>query len=768
MIIWVSRITPLLLLSSLLYIYFPHQSSIRTVDDHTKELSEPLNRILKVFNSSTYGDFDPAQDRWLDIQGFRKGDAYAWDQILLVKQQAIKHFRSAHGREDETLLLDVPPKDAAARPSPNPPLYQNLTGYVRGLWSQDQIKHFENRSNEHKSVGSIAFRGNISGSLGDVHIDIVESGQPDISYGTSARGIRVEITIYQRSPEISWTFKLHGQHMLETGTVVLATSSKDFQGLAALPHLAYSERHFDAIKNRLNRTLPQFLEAQFEWENITASESPETFQFADCEMLAYLQQEPVKFAPNVFDTINDLEQEFRYPMGRTKGPTPKLKMNMVLFSPNCGYVISTSTSDGTLDTCLIGEKVEARQRRTQLHIALLVVVVSIQLYFMVRQMKFASTPSMRDRVSYYTMFIMVVGDGQIYVALCCVSTLSESAFTMFSAATFMSALGCMAFAADFLRNIDEVQYQVSSNRRRTMLPPNSSTAESAVPIITAGGADILPTATRSEPMQPSFTSATPVGGAELVFTEARPSQFDTDQQHARTMSVFVVFSLVLFFCLNLYALTWRRAARQRYLDVACFIYLSLWVPQIYRNVMRNCRKALTTEFLLGQSFTRIGLVLYAYIYHDNLLFLQPNRAKTVLLVTWMLFQIAVLRAQEVFGPSLVVPKAWLPSAYDYHPVFRDDDESHQSLLGHSSHSPTSSNPFTESKHERLGRVFDCAICMQDVGVPIMHHSAWGTERLRSREYMVTPCRHVFHAKCLEAAMKYRLQCPVCRESLPPM
>ena len=37
-----------------------------------------------------------------------------------------------------------------------------------------------------------------------------------------------------------------------------------------------------------------------------------------------------------------------------------------------------------------------------------------------------------------------------------------------------------------------------------------------------------------------------------------------------------------------------------------------------------------------------------------------------------------------------------------------------------------------------------------------------------RLYMVTPCRHIFHTACLEGWMRFRLQCPICREELPPI
>jgi hypothetical protein len=70
---------------------------------------------------------------------------------------------------------------------------------------------------------------------------------------------------------------------------------------------------------------------------------------------------------------------------------------------------------------------------------------------------------------------------------------------------------------------------------------------------------------------------------------------------------------------------------------------------------------------------------------------------------------------------------------------------------------------------------DCAICMQVLEVPVVgagedaSTSAGGVAGMLARRlYMVTPCRHVFHSNCLEGWMRFRLQCPICRENLPPL
>ncbi len=50
---------------------------------------------------------------------------------------------------------------------------------------------------------------------------------------------------------------------------------------------------------------------------------------------------------------------------------------------------------------------------------------------------------------------------------------------------------------------------------------------------------------------------------------------------------------------------------------------------------------------------------------------------------------------------------------------------------------------------------ECVICMNPLDV----------QRLPAR--MVTPCGHVFHNKCLHKWMDVKMECPTCRQPLPP-
>lgn len=80
------------------------------------------------------------------------------------------------------------------------------------------------------------------------------------------------------------------------------------------------------------------------------------------------------------------------------------------------------------------------------------------------------------------------------------------------------------------------------------------------------------------------------------------------------------------------------------------------------------------------------------------------------------------------------------------------------------------------------RSVDCAICRELLEVPVFNNKASSSNSgpgaggptsgitgvFARKAYMVTPCRHIFHTNCLEGWMKYRLQCPICREELPPL
>ncbi|KAF4303653.1 DSC E3 ubiquitin ligase complex subunit 1 [Botryosphaeria dothidea] len=197
--------------------------------------------------------------------------------------------------------------------------------------------------------------------------------------------------------------------------------------------------------------------------------------------------------------------------------------------------------------------------------------------------------------------------------------------------------------------------------------------------------------------------------------------------------------------------------------------------------MRNCRKALRWDYVVGQSLLRLLPFYYLFAYPGNVLLLKPDLKFLAVLSGWVWLQVCALFSQEHLGPRFFVRESWVPPAYDYHPVLRADEEgaslpSGGKVLAGEDSGLSSATKAGESR-DKGKKVFDCTICMQDLEVPVVPAGAGdgdggstglSASLLARRAYMVTPCRHIFHSVCLEGWMRYRLQCPICRETLPPL
>ena len=346
----------------------------------------------------------------------------------------------------------------------------------------------------------------------------------------------------------------------------------------------------------------------------------------------------------------------------------------------------------------------------------------------------------------------------------------------------------------------------------TQVPPSTNTTEPAQQpnTTTPQPPGALPASPPSQPQPqqqpPSDTGATPVfmpsDQEGLVSTStppttapgtAPPLQIQTQTFGALYTRFYLLLLASLFLSLN--ASTWPSPLKRTFFTLLAFIYLSFWLPQINRNVQRNCRKALSWEFVVGQSVLRLLPMAYFYAYEGNVLFAPPDYTSLAVLGGWVWVQLVLLGSQELIGPRWFVRKGWAPEAWDYHPVLREDEEGATLPIGFEESLSQPSSPIKErrrssvtspasatltrtSTHDRekekekdpSKRTFTCAICMQDLSVPIVPAGESAPSGpaglLQRRQYMVTPCRHIFHSGCLEGWMKYRLVCPVCREGVP--
>lgn len=232
----------------------------------------------------------------------------------------------------------------------------------------------------------------------------------------------------------------------------------------------------------------------------------------------------------------------------------------------------------------------------------------------------------------------------------------------------------------------------------------------------------------------------------LIWKARRPSGFSEGWEAMRrelSMLYSRFYGSLLLGIFLLYQL-------QNHVRLFVFGLYSFWVPQIILNIVEDHRRPLLPVYIAGTSLTRLAIPLYFWGCPHNFLHIEPQPETAVGLVGWLLTQALILLSQYKFGPRWFIPKEFLPEKYDYfRAVSVEDDEivDLEAPVGASDERALIGPQSTEVRRE-------CCICMESVAI-------------HSRDRMVTPCNHFFHAACLERWLEVRLECALCRSPVPP-
>lgn len=770
-------------------------------------------QALDLLRASHYNDFDFTLGRFVGVTGLRSEDGYAWDLLSVAKEKARGQTTSALG-QDAASKLELDFNDVSGEAvnqtlsTPIAPLYRNVSSVLRGQWTRSKVADGPSKLNltslvPDRSYISHNFNRNITDDNGKLMIVLNEkkSQALDTSFGR-VREISAEIALKApiSSPGNGWEFTLHGVHIPDAGQTILTTSSEKFAGIFALPHFAPSRRSFELSRQLLNQTLSEAILKQnssqalypvFPWSSSNDSPGESLFPTPSCEYIIYLQQHPVWFPPeqraystDPVSVLKSIENELRTPEGAPVPRAPPVTMSAVIYSPDCGFILETkgppaySPEDGLH---LVGPKLESYISLVKYNVLGLAVVLAGQIALLFRQMQDASTPSTRSRVSFSTMGMMCLGDGFFGLALLACALFVDTNILPLLSATFFALLGVSLLGMRFLADIWAVQAPERIERERQQ---NANRDINAPPPPPPAPPDTLPPPVTAP--RPTDTGATPVilppdqdlsaAQAEDATTTQTRIQRTPGGEFGATYSKFYFLLLGISFS-SLWVYHWPTFLRSAYVNTLTILYLSFWCPQIYRNIMRNCRKALRWEFVVGQSILRLAPFAYFYLVPNNILLVENDSTAFLVIAGWVWLQCWALFSQDLLGPRFFIPKGWAPPAYDYHPILREDDiEAGSMPMGSMILDDKDSLSRTTSRVENSKRSYDCAICMQNIEVPIIPSAesnlegpaSLATNILSRRTYMVTPCKHIFHSPCLEGWMKFRLQCPICREPLPPL
>ncbi|VVT55234.1 uncharacterized protein SAPINGB_P004494 [Magnusiomyces paraingens] len=647
---------------------------------------------------------------------------------------------------------------------------------------------------------SAPVEGNITESEGNISFSIEEAIPKDAS-NPNITIITMRISITNTEESSSYTINLKGLHIKPTGNVVLTTESLKYSGLQYLPHLVLDEKYFEESKELMLQYLNNTLTKDEYEEDYLVFEDSE-MAAESCEFVLYGHFKSVHLSAN---HLRDIEDEIENPVGRPLKKIPSMVLESIIYSPDCAFAVQAQDSQG--------EKYEQYWSRIRTVVVACVLLIIAQAYLLARQMKDTNTPSYMCKVSFYTIAMNSVIDGSVWMASFASSFVEDLALS-FMAIAFLSFALTSMFEMRYLVKIYQAQMserQADVRVRDAMMDHNGTATFSVL----SDGSFVTPSP-RPQQQPSGDSSILPISEPP---SNNEPQEDLSERAIGSKIYTWFYFSLIGFISSALIAATWPLYYRRIYEFVVVLGFYSMWVPQIQRNISRGFRRSFLWQFIVGSSALRLIPVLYFTLVSNNILRHHYDPTLAIATIIWLTIQIVVLYLQNVFGPRFFLPKGYLPALYDYHPILTQSDDIEDGvsisesaapvpkkfsrassiastnasvsskLLGGPSNTNDSvgtsgnlnnSSSFNEAAQSVANKdlvsrpTVDCAICMTPVELvitPKASSAAFVSSPaliLARRKYMVTPCRHVFHTECMEQWMRTRLQCPICRNPLPPV
>lgn len=822
----------IMLIVVIVWVIFPdsdYSSQSLTLSDIAAERLDNFQDALDVLNASHWGDFSPApkegskaKSSFLNLTGFRAEDGLSWGDLKKFRERSLAFSRHAVVEHDlwdagqgEPMWMNASGTVHGDWVRKKGTVYRgydsyNLSRIAPGMdWTGDNALWARNITGR---TGRMTLRLEGNKTIHEYEQLPAQSGIP-VAGGVirSVKGTIIIEDTYGSGHD--WEMRLWGVHWPRQGVILMTTTSEKFQGLFGLPHLTPSQDFFQSSQRLLNESIARtiarkrdniYADQTVPWTSDLDNPLYTTNPSPHCEYIIYAQVYPPSRSHFNLDqkqssrdalesVIGAIESELQSPVGAPIPKVPKLQMSAVIYSPDCGFFLETKGPPdfGPSEAQhLTGMKMEVQVYQVKAWILVYAVVIFAQVTLLKNQMRESYTPSTLGRVSFWTIIMMLMVDGITFITAATWVSSAGATFLPTLALQFAAFLS-MTIGGSFLARVHEVQIPEARPRReREQNGSSPGDSSSTATPNTTGSAPLLPgPVTAHQPagpptqLQPVIVpsdqdidaeiaaSATAVPGAATAQrTEEVPQSFQS------IMGRLILFSLCIIF-LIVSSSTWYPNLRSLFLNLCIFIYLSLWVPQIHRNTRRNCRRALGWRFVIGQSILRLLPVAYFWVKEDNFLYARTDRRAFMVFCAWLWIQLVILAAQDIIGPRFGIPAGWAPDAWDYHPVLREDSLEAGGLpiglVADDTPGIDRARSSDDDGNKKRGstRSIDCAICREVLEVPVLTAGDEDTGVagvFARRLYMVTPCRHIFHSACLEGWMKFRLQCPICREELPPL
>ncbi|KAK4698419.1 transmembrane E3 ubiquitin-protein ligase, partial [Phenoliferia sp. Uapishka_3] len=403
-----------------------------------------------------------------------------------------------------------------------------------------------------------------------------------------------------------------------------------------------------------------------------------------------------------------------HPTGSSLLAPPRTKILYAMYSEDCGIVIEGE------EPAELTPIPEAWSRATNLAV-ILGVVQGVMLWALVRQMSARASMNSLAKLAHASVGMQAAMDSYTFIATFTVSVAYNSR------ASFPTLIPC------FFALVSSLCFGMrhASDIRSSYPPPPPRPVPPPPPTREALAANAAETRRRTE----AGEAATPVVTVTTPVVEEENDGW------------FLALGCAIAFGVLLIVVVWG------WIALMVVIFYSYWIPQIIMNVQRGAaRMTLKREYIVVTTIGRLFLPVYFLGCPNNLLGAETTKW-IIPLVLYSTTQALLLLLQDsrlgarFFLPTFALRRFGITTEeiWEYHPILNRDLESSALLPPE-----------------------DCPICMEEIETGDKEDRELGNKGRARWGYMVPPCGHTCHTKCLEAWMQIKNVCPVCRGRLPPL
>ena len=217
--------------------------------------------------------------------------------------------------------------------------------------------------------------------------------------------------------------------------------------------------------------------------------------------------------------------------------------------------------------------------------------------------------------------------------------------------------------------------------------------------------------------------------------------------------------------------------------------LLTWTPQIIFNIYYDNRISLPWSYIILTSIYRLFIPCYFRLNKNNFFLISPDYFFSFFIISLMIFQIFILYCQSIKGSRFFLPNKFRKNYFDFYKnkkeiLFLNPNANNIECV------ICLNNIFNE-----IDNIYNAKFVINDYitldeneHIQILRknyiynlyeekNNNWKNKyfslfnfnkrniNIDNKKYIMTPCKHLFHSKCLEMWLQRKKECPNCRKEI---